>query len=1161
MKYSRNPESGIMEEYNDDGVYVGNVITLGDVLMSKGTAQDGGPGSGNFNHEGRPGKVGGSAPKGEGGGNGPESGNEPVRIKIEPKTDTVSAVNKRLAEVKKEIGELADKQGPVLREWFRLNGELVGLGEGTEEYEEAIKKINEANKQNEAIQKRLNELIEEDKSLEKKKVDLEEADDTPESVDKLIDQKRDEAADLEIQYRDYERQYDEIISAMARLDLNDPEKVEKAKELAVPMKEALDGKDRVQNELYEANKAIDELKARRNRALKRNEQREIEASGKSESEWRDDKAREEFGTTDNFYETGWILLNGDKLDFSGWGDGRRHHDHRDIAQIYAGAGEYGTREMRRFRNDGNIRFYPEVPGINLTASANSMPTDAQLKTIAEAVKTIARKEGQFCIDFSDSEGNMYGHLEYTTDPDEIDEDTQKLSVREVMKDLKAHLMTGEITEEFGRPTFSGDASAQDGGPGSGNWGHAGRPGKVGGSQKGGGGQYRGGKAEVGYFGSRRDWLNGLSGDRQYKAVRFIAQKKREFNDAIEIAGFAKKAVENGKKTQEEADEILEKYGVKGLSQDSPIELYILQNGGEDADKLIQYAKEARDWPKNKERLMNANLTEEERKIYDYIDEANSDLYPDVFRSLFAKALGIPHKDSEIPDELLYESGVKERPEEKPDYDWWWKKEKVGSGMAGHMGHVVGEQVWGKRLNQEEFMVLNKKFVDTMKYEKLSPVKCREALNAIDGLCNVYGARKDERNNWYRPDYPEITKEMADRLDSDEYDRLLSLINWAHLKDRFSLDDTYDRLEDVPPDGYFKTLDALKKLPLRTAKEWNSVRTYVLGMEKMLVNEKPSEDDPVEAMKKEKKLAEEERHADFVAARDAEQKEFVASGGPAKKKAIVEKLSKITPESVNRMSRDEIARLVDDAKLFREGSQFVTSDGVYEGTYPMAVLAYKNVVEKFPFLAGELGGFGDNLRNHGNANAGCDKDAFDVRETEIKINYNIYNDEEKIRKYHKDGEAAGWYVKTDPDLPPGYADITHELGHSLANWLHRYAFGEFRGKVVSDNGWITRKTFDNEVAIILKRKTLAAMKISGYDAIKREVSEYAAASRTNKGAKEAKSNTLADEFFAECFCELMCSSNPRPVVKEFGRQLDKFIKEHKITADCSATTKSTMPHMV
>ena len=63
----------------------------------------------------------------------------------------------------------------------------------------------------------------------------------------------------------------------------------------------------------------------------------------------------------------------------------------------------------------------------------------------------------------------------------------------------------------------------DGGPGSGNWGHKGRPGYVGGSGKGGGSQYRGGRGDIGYFSSKRDWLNGLKGENQHKASQFLKE--------------------------------------------------------------------------------------------------------------------------------------------------------------------------------------------------------------------------------------------------------------------------------------------------------------------------------------------------------------------------------------------------------------------------------------------------------------------------------------------------------------------------------------------------------------------------------------------------------------------------------------------------------------
>ena len=62
---------------------------------------------------------------------------------------------------------------------------------------------------------------------------------------------------------------------------------------------------------------------------------------------------------------------------------------------------------------------------------------------------------------------------------------------------------------------------EDGGPGSGNWGHRGRPGLVGGSGKGGGAHYRGGREDIMFVGSRHDWLNGLTGERQRSVTNWI----------------------------------------------------------------------------------------------------------------------------------------------------------------------------------------------------------------------------------------------------------------------------------------------------------------------------------------------------------------------------------------------------------------------------------------------------------------------------------------------------------------------------------------------------------------------------------------------------------------------------------------------------------------
>lgn len=125
--------------------------------------------------------------------------------------------------------------------------------------------------------------------------------------------------------------------------------------------------------------------------------------------------------------------------------------------------------------------------------------------------------------------------------------------------------------------------AEDGGPGSGNWGHKGRPGQVGGSGKGGGNQYRGGKAGILYTSSKSDWLNGLTGEKQNKASKFMQS--------------------------------MEKLKKPGQST----EAFIMENGTSEtgASAVKEYLDlkgEARGWDKYAKRLMDENLDENDKKI-------------------------------------------------------------------------------------------------------------------------------------------------------------------------------------------------------------------------------------------------------------------------------------------------------------------------------------------------------------------------------------------------------------------------------------------------------------------------------------------------------------------------------------------------------------------
>ena len=237
--------------------------------------------------------------------------------------------------------------------------------------------------------------------------------------------------------------------------------------------------------------------------------------------------------------------------------------------------------------------------------------------------------------------------------------------------------------------------ADDGGPGSGNFGHAGRPGKVGGSQPGGGAHYRGGRSDVGYFGTRKDWLNGLQGEKQHEAVRFLANKKKELNGYLEQKKKIEKLLDFGVLTQEEINNKLKEGKLDFLREGMPVEEYIMKRGSElEKSELIEKVEEARNWENNKEKFLK-NLTDDERKVYDWIKQGknvNEETLATMF-DLEAKAMGIPDSGQPIPEELLYESGVKERPEDqmslKPEHNPGFMKPKPFEKFTKFVNSVSG----------------------------------------------------------------------------------------------------------------------------------------------------------------------------------------------------------------------------------------------------------------------------------------------------------------------------------------------------------------------------------------------------------------------------------------------------------------------------------------
>lgn len=163
----------------------------------------------------------------------------------------------------------------------------------------------------------------------------------------------------------------------------------------------------------------------------------------SEAEKKDHvkSAKEFFGKTYSWNETGYITTDGTKLDFSGRHDGGpggyRAVDHRDIRDAlgldYGGDDYSGA--MVQFMGEGNIRISPESGGINLSV----MPTKAQFDSLADF---ISKNRGEVILDLDDATGNTVYSTEYP----------KGTHSSKVINDIKAYFENGTTpyVSEFGK---------------------------------------------------------------------------------------------------------------------------------------------------------------------------------------------------------------------------------------------------------------------------------------------------------------------------------------------------------------------------------------------------------------------------------------------------------------------------------------------------------------------------------------------------------------------------------------------------------------------------------------------------------------------------------------------------------------------------------------
>ena len=205
----------------------------------------------------------------------------------------------------------------------------------------------------------------------------------------------------------------------------------------------------------------------------------------------------------------------------------------------------------------------------------------------------------------------------------------------------------------------------DGGPGSGNFGHKGRPGKVGGSGPGGGAQYRGGRSDIGYFSSRTDWLNGITGEKQSNASKILEKARKKIKNFEAIAKIADPGTLEGMRKNS---------GWRpGITPEEVVIQDVIEHP-EEANELTDYLKEARGWDKHKERLINENLNDEEKKTLediesraDYPMQDTTRLFYERARNLLtAKACGIDVDRESIENAIneYISAGAANPPEEK-----------------------------------------------------------------------------------------------------------------------------------------------------------------------------------------------------------------------------------------------------------------------------------------------------------------------------------------------------------------------------------------------------------------------------------------------------------------------------------------------------------------
>lgn len=205
--------------------------------------------------------------------------------------------------------------------------------------------------------------------------------------------------------------------------------------------------------LTEQMKAANERLQQRKDAQAKDAQRAYDAKAKEyggNAEYRRVLAKEQFGVTEEFRRAGYILPDGQMLDFA-QNDRSRDTDHREILEVFGPAEvKNGTEALNEFLLDGNVRVMAEAPGVDI--SADTAPTAQQLEQIRKMAEQLGGERRQFTLDISTADGRVAASKEYSG----------RVDADKVVREIREYYKTGELTQESSLAKFRFQLAEQAG---------------------------------------------------------------------------------------------------------------------------------------------------------------------------------------------------------------------------------------------------------------------------------------------------------------------------------------------------------------------------------------------------------------------------------------------------------------------------------------------------------------------------------------------------------------------------------------------------------------------------------------------------------------------------------------------------------------------------